>query len=70
MAVTPPTVTAQLVQTIPTSGFDPPSPDPSGIVYLPPSGSRSGRFEIADSEVDETTGAGYHGVNLWQVTPT
>jgi Bacterial Ig domain len=70
VAVTPPTVTAQLVQTIPTSGFDPPSPDPSGIVYLPPSGSRSGRFEIADSEVDETTGAGYHGVNLWQVTPT
>jgi hypothetical protein len=69
VAVTPPTVTAQLVQTIPTSGFDPPSPDPSGIVYLPPSGSRSGRFEIADSEVDETTGAGYHGVNLWQVTP-
>jgi Bacterial Ig domain len=68
-AVTPPTVMAQLVQTIPTSGFNPPSPDPSGIVYLPPSGSRSGRFEIADSEVDETTGAGYHGVNLWQITP-
>jgi hypothetical protein len=69
VAVTPPTVTAQLVQMIPTSGFDPPSPDPSGIVYLPPSGSKSGRFEITDSEVDETTGAGYHGVNLWQVTP-
>jgi Bacterial Ig domain len=69
VAVTPPTVVAQLVQMIPTSGFDPPSPDPSGIVYLPPSGTRSGRFEIADSEVDETTGAGYHGVNLWQITP-
>lgn len=69
LAVTPPTVTAQLVQMIPTSGFNPPSPDPSGIVYLPPSGPRSARFEIADSEVDETTGAGYHGVNLWQVTP-
>jgi hypothetical protein len=70
VAVTPPTVMAQLVQVIPTSGFDPPSPDPSGIVYLPPSGSRSGRFEITDSEVDETTGAGYHGVNLWQIRPT
>jgi hypothetical protein len=69
VAVTPPTVMAQLVQVIPTSGFDPPSPDPSGIVYLPPSGPRSGRFEITDSEVDETTGAGYHGVNLWQIRP-
>lgn len=23
---------------------------------------------MVDSEVDETTGAGYHGVNLWQAT--
>jgi Bacterial Ig domain len=60
----PPVVTATLVQTIQTSQWNPASPDPSGIVYLP----GSGRLEIADSEVDETTGAGYHGVNLWQIT--
>ena len=28
------------------------------------------RMYIVDSEVDETTGAGYHNVNLWQVTRT
>jgi hypothetical protein len=26
------------------------------------------RFQVADSEVDETTGAGYHNVNMWQIT--
>ena len=26
-------------------------------------------LEICDSEVEEITGAGYHGVNLWQITP-
>ena len=26
------------------------------------------RLEVTDSEVDQTTGAGYHGVNLWQIT--
>jgi hypothetical protein len=64
-AAAPPVVTATLVQTILTSGWNPASPDPSGIVWLP----ASQRFEVADSEVDETTGAGYHNVNLWQVTP-
>lgn len=54
------------MQTIDTSRFNPASPDPSGIVYLP----GSDRLEICDSEVDETTGAGYHGVNLWQITRT
>lgn len=63
-AAAPPVVTATLVQTIQTSAWNPASPDPSGIVYLP----GPGRLEIADSEVDETTGAGYHGVNLWQIT--
>ncbi len=59
-----PVVTATLVQAIPTSQFKPASPDPSGIVYLP----AVDRLEIADSEVEEVTGAGYHGVNLWQIT--
>ncbi len=64
-AAAPPVVTATLVQTILTSAWSPAAPDPSGIVWLP--GKQ--RFEVADSEVDETTGAGYHNVNLWQVTP-
>jgi hypothetical protein len=52
------------VQTVATSAWNPASPDPSGIVYLP----GSDRLQVADSEVEETTGAGYHGVNLWQIT--
>ena len=59
-----PTVTANLVQTIDTSKFAPGSPDPSGVTYIP----GSDRLMIADSEVDEVTGAGYHGVNMWQIT--
>jgi hypothetical protein len=61
----PPVVTAALIRAIPTSQFTPASPDPSGIAYLP----GSGRFEIDDSEVDEVTGAAFHNVNMWQITP-
>jgi len=64
VAVAAPVVTATLVQTIATSAWNPASPDPSGVVYLP----GPDRLEVSDSEVDETTGAGYHGVNLWQIT--
>jgi hypothetical protein len=56
--------TASLVQVIQTSRFSPPSPDPSGIAWLP----GPDRLLIVDSEVEEVTGAGYHGVNLWQST--
>jgi hypothetical protein len=59
-----PTVTANLVRTIDTSKFAPGSPDPSGVTYMP----GPDRLMIADSEVDEVTGAGYHGVNMWQST--
>jgi hypothetical protein len=55
--------TGTLVQTIDTSGFSPGSPDPSGVTYLP----GKDRLELCDSEVEETTGAGYHGVNLWEL---
>jgi hypothetical protein len=61
--VVAPTVPAILVQTIQTSQFSPASPDPSGIAYLP----ESDHLLIVDSEVDETTGAGYHGVNAWEI---
>ncbi len=61
-----PVLTASLVRMIDTSQWSPASPDPSGIVYLP---SRD-RMQVADSEVDETTGAGYHGVNMWTLNRT
>jgi hypothetical protein len=57
-------VTATLVQTIDTSKWVPASPDPSGVTYLP----ASDRLTVVDSEVNEVTGAGYHGVNVWEVT--
>jgi hypothetical protein len=57
-------VTATLVQTIDTSRWVPASPDPSGVTYLP----RTDRLTVVDSEVNEVTGAGYHGVNVWEVT--
>ena len=53
-----------LVQTIQTSAYSPPSPDPSGIVYMP----AQDRLLIADSEVNE---AGlYRGSNLFTATRT
>ena len=59
-------VPATLVQTIQTSQWSPASPDPSGVTYLPDSDT----LLVVDSEVDEETGAGYHGVNIWEVTRT
>ncbi|GIU89347.1 MAG: hypothetical protein KatS3mg010_0446 [Acidimicrobiia bacterium] len=56
---------ATLVQTIDTSSFVPPMPDTAGITWLPAAGA----FIVSDSEVEEVTGAGYHGVNLWRVRP-
>jgi hypothetical protein len=65
-ALAAPVDSATLVRTIDTSAFSPASPDPSGVTYIP----SSDRLEICDSEVEETTGAGYHGVNMWQLTRT
>jgi hypothetical protein len=58
------TVSATLVQRIDTSGWSPASPDPSGVAWIP----SIDRLWVVDSEVDEVTGAGYHGVNMWQLT--
>lgn len=44
-----PTATAQLLNTIETSRFSPPSPDPAGITYI----TARQKFVISDSEVDE-----------------
>jgi DNA-binding beta-propeller fold protein YncE len=51
-----------LVQTIATSRFTPPSPDPAGIVYRP----SQDQLLISDSEVDETSL--YQGSNLFTAT--
>lgn len=44
-----PTVTADLTQIIDTSTFSPPSPDPSGLSFLP-----GGKLLVSDAEVEET----------------
>lgn len=59
-----PRIQATIVQTIDLSQLNPPSPDPSGITYLP----ATDRLEISDSEVDEMTI--FRGVNLYQLSRT
>ncbi|MBD2194976.1 MULTISPECIES: SdiA-regulated domain-containing protein [Calothrix] len=54
-----------LVQTIYTSTFAPPSPDPSGIVYI----SHLGSLLISDGEVDEMPLI-FQGKNMFQVSLT
>jgi uncharacterized protein YjiK len=61
----PTTVAGSLVRTIHTSQFNPPSPDPAGITYLP----AADRLEFGDSEVEEMPPY-WQGVNLWQTTRT
>jgi uncharacterized protein YjiK len=53
---------SELINTFDTSQFDPASPDPSGITFIPPSNT----LLISDSEVNET--AIFEGVNLFEVT--
>ena len=53
---------AVLVKVIDTSKFSPPSPDPSGITYIP----TTGRLLVSDAEVEEMSI--YAGVNLYSVT--
>jgi DNA-binding beta-propeller fold protein YncE len=59
---TPQTIIASLVQTIDTSQFSPPSPDPAGIAYL----AASNRLLMSDSEVDEMTI--WNGANIFEMT--
>jgi hypothetical protein len=49
-----------VIQTIDTSLWTPPSPDPAGITYLP----ETGELVTCDSEVDEMPTL-FTGVNLW-----
>ena len=54
-------VTATLVQTVNLFQLNPPSPDPSGIAYLP----AQDRLLVADSEVEEMSI--WAQVNLWKI---
>ena len=58
------TVTGSVVRAVQTSTYSPPSPDPSGIAYLPD----LDRMIIADGEVDEMSI--FRGVNLFETTRT
>ncbi|UJS18672.1 MAG: hypothetical protein L3J17_06365 [Candidatus Jettenia sp.] len=58
------TSNATLVRTIDTSIFSPPSPDPSGITYLPSSNS----LLMCDGEVDEMSI--FAGANLFEASLT
>ncbi|HWM18628.1 MAG TPA: PKD domain-containing protein, partial [Ilumatobacteraceae bacterium] len=67
------TASVSLVRTTNTgsgSTWNPDSPDPSGLAYIPASETevptaRRDRLVSGDGEVDENTGAGFHNVNVW-----
>jgi uncharacterized protein YjiK len=61
-AAVPTTFTASLVATRDTAAYSPPSPDPSGITYLP----AQDRLLISDGEVDEVSI--FRGANLYRTT--
>ncbi|HUP76711.1 MAG TPA: hypothetical protein VM282_26990, partial [Acidimicrobiales bacterium] len=54
--------TATLMRLTHTSQWSPASPDPSGVTWMP----GVDQLVVVDSEVDETTGAGWHDVNMWR----
>ena len=60
------TFTSALVKTTDMSQISPPSPDPSGITYLP----NSNRLMVVDGEVEETVNGITHfqGANVWELT--
>ena len=64
VTATPSTVAGTLIQTIHTSQFGPPAPDPAGITYLPATDT----LMVSDSEVDEMTI--YQGATLYRMTRT
>lgn len=60
------TFTSTLVKTTDMSNLSPPSPDPSGITYLP----NNNRLMVTDGEVEETVNGITHfqGANVWELT--
>src|SRR5215207_1830581 len=66
VAVAAVSFTSSLVRTTDLSAISPPSPDPSGITYLP----NSNRLVMTDGEVEETVSGITHfrGANVWELT--
>jgi uncharacterized protein YjiK len=60
------TFTTSLIRTTDMAAISPPSPDPSGIAYLP----ESKTLLIVDGEVEETVNGITHfqGANVWELT--
>jgi uncharacterized protein YjiK len=60
------TFTSSLVRTVDTAAYLPPSPDPSGLTYLPTSNT----LLMTDGEVEETVNGITHFVNanVWETT--
>jgi hypothetical protein len=60
------TFTSSIVRTTDMSTISPPSPDPSGLAYLP----NSNRLMVSDGEVEETVNGITHfqGANVWELT--
>src|SRR6266540_472132 len=58
--------TSSLVRTTDTAAWSPPSPDPSGIAYLP----KTKTLLITDGEVEETVSGITHfaGANIWETS--
>jgi DNA-binding beta-propeller fold protein YncE len=58
--------TSSLIRTTDMAAISPPSPDPSGIAYLP----NSNTLLIVDGEVEETVSGISHfqGTNVWELT--
>ena len=58
--------TPTVVNTVDLATLSPPSPDPSGIAYLP-----GGTLLVSDAEVEETVDGITHfqGANLWELSP-
>jgi uncharacterized protein YjiK len=57
---------SSLVRTVDTAAFSPPSPDPSGLTYLP---APANKLVMTDGEVEETvTGiTHFQGASLWEL---
>jgi uncharacterized protein YjiK len=66
MAAAPATFTSTIVKTTDMSTIKPPSPDPSGITYLP----NNNRLMVVDGEVEETVNniTHFQGANVWELT--
>ena len=61
-----PSYISSLIQTTDMGAFSPPSPDPSGLAYLPTSST----LLMSDGEVEETVNGITHfaGANVWEMT--